>query len=443
MLELHVSPPLSPIGKSWNLRLIRTTPGSNVAAETLEGSCDENGLWVSEGLRPGSYILDVSNADGEGTGAGPDSSWFTQDLELYPGQESLYVDIPVIEVEGTFQAGDEPLKGRLIFGGFHGMPHIAIWSNEDGEFAGALSRAGEWLLDAEVNGELLSLEKVLVEPKGGRPARLDIRLPDTRFHGKVTHKGKPVEGAELWGISMEAGSSSRFDCKSNAEGLFDLRGLHPGRYSLTATSARLRLGAPKLVVEIREGADDPPVEIELEGFVRIEGQVLAGGQPVPLAQFRAVLRARQGEDNRQGQATAAGVFGLMVPDSSREIGLVVAAAGFTWQIVPLRPGAQGFQPAIVELAQNGGRLRIQGTTPGGGRISYGGIEVPLYLLRSAMEGFGYYRSAEEGIVLENAAPGAYRLCGGSNCVDGMVGPGSSLDLKLESTEGGQTPNKNE
>lgn len=443
VLELHVSPPISPIGKSWNLRLIRTTPDSNVAAETLEGSCDENGLWVSEGLRPGSYILDVSNADGEGTGAGPDSSWFTQDLDLHPGREALYVDIPVIAVEGTFQAGDEPVKGRLIFGGFHGMPHIAIWSNEDGEFEGALSREGEWALDAEVNGELLSLEKVLVEPRGGRPARLDIRLPDTRFHGKVTHKGKPVEGAELWGISLETGRSARFDCKSDAEGLFDLRGLHPGRYSLTASSARLRLGAPKLMVDIREGADDPPLEIELEGFVKIEGQVLAGGQPVPLAQFRAILRARGGEDNRQGQATAAGVFGLRVPDSTREIGLVVASAGFTWQIVPLRPGAQGFQPAIVELAQNGGRLRIQGTTPGGGRISYGGIEVPLYLLRSAMETFGYYRSTEEGIVLENAAPGPYRVCDGNNCVEGMVQSGSSLDLNLESPEGGREPEKNE
>lgn len=440
ILELHVSPPLGPLGKPWKVRLLRTSPGSNVAAETIEGECDERGVFTSQALRPAMYILDIANPDGEKTGAGDDSVWLTQFVELLPGQESLYVDIPVIEVEGTFKAGDDPLQGRLIFGGFHGSPHVVMWSNEDGEFAGTLPREGEWKLDAEVNGQLLSLAQVTVERRGGRPARVEVRLPDTRFHGRVTHKGKPIEGVELWGLSTEPGKRARFDCTTDKEGRFDLRGAHPGRYGLTASSARLRLGAPKLFVEIHEGVEDPELEIELEGFVKIEGQVVAGGTPVPMAQFRAILRARQGEDTRQGQSTAAGVFGLMVPDSTREIGVVVAASGFAWQIHGLRPGAQGFPPILVDLAQDGGTLRLQGVDPATARIFYGGVELPLYLLRQTIEGLGYYGQEGAELDFENAAPGHYRICAGERCEQGLLGTGGTLELDFhtETQERGGT-----
>jgi hypothetical protein len=440
VLEIHVSPPTGPLGRPWQLLLARERPGSNVADESFEGSTDEKGAFAWQGLRPGSFFLNVSNPDGEKTGAGDDSIWLSQFFELAPGNQTLYFDIPVIGVEGTFKAGDEPLQGRLIFGGYHGAPHVAIWTDEEGHFEGQLPRKGEWDLDAELQGQLLSLEKVNVEPRGGRAARLDIRLPDTRFHGRVTHKGKPVEGAELWGNLQEPGRSSRFTTKTNAEGVFDHRGIDPGRYEVTASSARLRLGAPQLSFEVREGADDPAVEIELEEFVRIEGQVLAGGEPAPMAAFRAVLKARQGEDSRQGQTDSTGVLRLTVPESTREIALVVAPAGFAWQIVALRPslGTGLFAPFLVEASQNGGLLRVHGKDlVVAARLRFGGAEVPVYLARSALQSSGYFEEKGDQIVLANAAPGLYRVCRGNKCAEGVVTPGGTLDLWLDRQEGGE------
>lgn len=431
-LELHVSPPLGPLGKPWKLVLVRTTSGSNVAAETIEESADENGLWVREALRPGEYFLNVTNPDGEETGSGSDSIWLTQMLSLSGGTQPLYIDIPVIAIEGTLRAGDEPLRGRLIFGGFFGAPHVVIWSDEEGEFAGLLPRKGEWDLDAEIDGQLRSLKKVNVEPRGGRPAKLDIQLPDTRFHGRVTHKGEPVEGASLWGVLAEDGRRSRFDIKTDDQGFFDLKGTDPGNYAVTVSSARLRLGAPKLHFEIHEGGEDPEVEIELEEFLKLEGQVLAGGEPVASAGFAALLRARQGEDTRNGFTTAIGVLGLTVPESTRTISLLVAAPGFAWHMLPLRPSLSGsFESFVVEVFQNGGELELHGDGLIGAQLSFTGADVPIYLIRSALQGTGYYESQESGILLRNATPGLYRVCRDKKCAEGVVAPGGTLRLDLE------------
>lgn len=437
-LALHVSPPTGPLGKPWKLLLVRTIHGASGSDQTFDGVTDEDGIHRWQGLQPGSYFVTVSNPDGEATGAGSDSIWQEQSLTLTSGTQSLYLDVPVIRVEGTFQAGDQPLHGRLIFGGFHGMPNVTIWSDEEGYFEGQLPAAGEWLLDAEVDGRLLSLKKVEVEPRGGRPAHLDIRLSDTRFHGKVTHKGEPVAGAELWGLSADAGSQARFNAKSDEQGLFDIRGLEPGSYELTASSARLRLGAPQLRFAIREGTDDPPVEIELEEFLRIDGQVHAQGLPVAGAVFGARLRARHGDDHRVGRSNKAGAMGMLVPESTREIGLAVAAAGFAWQVVTMRPATtgKGFEPARVELAQGSGAIRLKGAGMRGSSLHVGGADLPLPMLRQVLNLAGYFTDAGDHVVLEHAALGEYRVCNETRCINGAVVPNGILEIDFGQEKGG-------
>lgn len=437
-LVVHVTPPVGPLGKPWKMTLVRRQAGSNNGTETLAGETDDKGVYLREGLRPGVYFLIVSNPDGEKTGAGDDSIWLAQEVNLLPGEQPLYLDVPTIDVEGTFRAGSEPLRGRLIFGGFHGAPHVVLWSDEDGNFEGQLPREGEWDLDAEIDGRLVSLEKVLVEPRGGRPARLDIRLANTRFHGIVRHRDEPVEGAKIWGHLQTAGNSGRFNVHTDEKGEFDVKGLAAGSYDVTVSSARLRLGAPRLRFEIREGAKDPPVEIELEEFVKIEGQVLAGGQPVPGATFAAWLRAKQGEDQRDGQTDASGVLGLLVPESTSQVALLVAAPGFAWQVVPLRPSitGPGFAPVLVEVAQNGGRLLLKGKDVRKARLQYAGVEMPVYLLQTLREA-GYHSDSGGGVLLENATPGHYRVCRDAQCVEGVVSPGGSLELELDPIEAGE------
>lgn len=436
-LEVHLAPALGPLGKPWEVSLHRFRQDSAASVEAFEGAVDGQGTWTRKDLRPGSYFLDVHNPDGERTGAGEDSIWLSLNLDVTPGRQNLFLDIPVIAVEGTLRAGDEPVRARLIFGGFHGAPNVAIWSDEEGFFEGQLPKAGEWSLDAEVGGHLITLESVEVKPRGGRPARLDIELADTRFHGRVLHQGKPVEGAVIWGQSFASGRTGRFDTTTDAEGRFDLKGLAPGAYEITASSPRLRLGSPKLRFDIEEGSGGPAVEIELEEFLRIDGQVLGNGQPLPKAGFGALLEARLGSDTRVGQCNSAGVFGLQVPESTRSISLVVGAAGFAWQLVPLHREITGahFSPVLVEVAQNGGTLRLQGEHLLETRVRYGDAELPLYLVRSTVQAAGYFQELPGQVQISNAAPGVYQVCLKEKCRAGVLAAGGSLDFSLTTDDG--------
>lgn len=432
ILELHVAPPLGSLGRTWKMTLIREDPAGGT--ETFEGEADADGIWRQADLPPGRYQVHVADPDGEKTGAGDDSIWATETLELAPGSQSVFVDIPSIEVEGTLRAGDAAIAARLIFGGFHGAPHVTLRSDEEGRFAGRLPRAGVWDLDAEIGGQLRSLPAVEVEARsGGKAARLDIRLPETRLHGRVTHKGKIVAGASLWGRGRETGTSARFDVDTDQDGTFDIQGLAAGLYAVTASSAELRVASPELDFEIREGAESPPVEIELEELIRIEGQILAGGVPTPNAGIGLFLRARHGDDARPGRSDAAGTVKLLVPASTREIGLVVSAPGFAWQIFALRPALEEprFRPFVTEVAQNGGTLRLAGEDLRKGRLSSAGSEVPLHLVKDTLRSAGYVQEKGNTWILANASPGIYRICGARSCAEGFLAAGGDLELNLD------------
>lgn len=431
-LEVHVAPPLGPLGRPWKLLLVRETPGSDGGGEVLTEEADAAGTSVWKELQPGSYLLMVCNPDGEKTGAGDDSIWASQFVELLPGSQAIYQDIAVVRVEGTLTAGEDPVLGRLIFGGFNGSPHATVWSDEDGRFEGQLPRKGSWQLDVEIGGQLLSLEPVEVEPRGGKPARLDLHLPDTRFHGKVIHREKGVAGAQLWGHSTGSGKSFRFDTTADDEGGFDLRGLAAGSYQVTVSSARLRLASPRLRFDIREGIEDPAAEIELEEYQRLEGQILANGVGVPLAAFGVFFRSRHGEDLQRGQGDAAGVLRVAVPESAQEIAMVITPAGFAWQILPLRPsaGTAGSSPFFVEAAQNGGTLRIKSPDPAAARLFASGAEVPLQMVASTLQRGGNAEVAAGGWTFKNTAPGFYRVCGAAKCAEGILATGGILELVL-------------
>ncbi len=332
----------------------------------------------------------------------------------------------MVRVEGTLTAGDDPVQGRLIFGGFYGAPHAVLWTDEDGLFEGLLPAAGEWRLDAEVGGQLLSLPSVLVEARGGRPARLDLQLPGTLFHGKVTFRGEGVAGADLWGWSVEPGKSFRFDTTTDAEGRFELRGVAASVYEVTVSSARRHLASPRSVLEIREEADPPPADFELEEYQRLEGQILANGNAVPLAPFEVHYRSRTGDGVQPGQGDAAGVLRVAVPESAREIAMMVAPVGFAWQLVALRPGA----PFFVEAAQNGGALQIRSNEPGSLRIWNSGVELPLARMAAMLERAGKAHLEAHFWGLENAAPGLYRACSANGCVEGFLPPSGSLTLEM-------------
>ena len=134
-LERRFRPAMDLSGKPWDLILIDFSGGE---APRL-GTTDAEGTWKVPDLAPGQYVLLV--ADGQGTRMAEREIW------LAPGETVQDVELDVVFVEGDVTLGDQPLVGRVVFGGTSGSVSVAMESDAEGRFAGVVSRTGSWRVD--------------------------------------------------------------------------------------------------------------------------------------------------------------------------------------------------------------------------------------------------------------------------------------------------------
>ncbi len=427
-LEVALSPSTDAYGKPWILRLVREDPHAHFLQTLAQGSPRENGTWKVGPVKTGEAALEVGDSQG--------SVWWEESVDLLPEANSLFVEIPLIPIEGTVSVGDDPVEGRLWFGGRRRIPNVVVELDEDGGFTGYLPREGLWDLDIE---GLESLEQAVDPigvkiPEGKSVAELEIRLPDTEIRGRVVDKdGEEIPDAQLILIGLREGKKKRREAllRTDREGAFLFRGVPPGRLHLRASKGKADSSWQEL--DLQEDFNLPEVILRLEELLAIEGRVTQGGAAVAGAAIFAKPRSQPSQ--RTTVTHADGGFRLDLWDEPTSLAVSAVGRGFT--VLELSPRSAQSGPVEIRLPTTGGRLVLDVS---GSFAAESGLET-LRLLRGSANGpsislMALLRDLRlptgdelRRLKIEAAEPGDWAFCDGlGECVSGYLAPGGELVL---------------
>ena len=431
-LELQIEPPRDPLGRAWTVTLSQPVPGSSVLETRETSAASLAGQWRRPILETGSYLLQVQDAKA--------STWAEQWIHVIPGMAPLFVEIPLVAIEGRITMGDEPLAADLTFGSTQGMKQIKLSAGQDGRFEGFLPHEGLWPVDVAFGSETFSqqaLEPVEVRKRPGRrTAFVEVELPDTVLRGEVVADDQPVPGAKL-AILRDGEERKRRDAilKADEEGRFVLRGLSPGTLLIHAYH---RDGStPWLRVELQEGLEHPPLRLELRKELELSGLVLSSAGGVPGAEVVAWPTVADGSFAMLERALTDfdGSFALRLPEGAITADLIVTAPGFASQM--LRTPLSSKNPPIVTVyVEPGGGVLILDEPMGGSvktssasTLRYNGSQLPVEILIRVLLPKLKIRPLDGNLGFIDMAPGEYLLCDTGGCDSGFLTPHGEVALR--------------
>lgn len=432
-VELFLEPAVDPAGRDWIVEIRRERAFSRVFDQVTRAPADSTGHWAYRGLESDTYEVVVFDED--------QSIWSKREFDAYPDMNALFIEIPVVPIEGTIEIGDEPLQTRLNFGA-QTTPNIFMDSDDRGRFQGYLPREGLWPVDL-IGGGLdreQAIEPVLVERSTGqRMARVEIVLPGTRLEGEVVQSGEAVPHAAITmvrnGEKLERGGIMHTD----EEGKFEFVGIPPGGYSLQARGGSS--SSDWINVEVREDLSNPSLRLELEEKVEIDGHVFSSTSAVPGARLIAVPITGEGSGPRflvEATTGAGGGFTLSIDRDVPFLDLILAAPGYAldWLRLPIR--SQGTEPLLLPVETVGGVLSLRWSDKyeiSSLEVAHEGARLPVPTLLELYDtGF---MSVKDGIFsFSPVSSGAYALCakvdpGALECSQGLLSPHGELLLSLE------------
>lgn len=433
-LEVLVTPPVDPWGSPWRLVLERqSTSSDRVVERVAAGTAREDGRWTSPPIPAGAYELKVGRAD--------EAFRIFRELDTRDSS-TVYLDVPLVPIEGSVSMGHEPLAATVWFGGRSRVERVRFESDAEGGFTGYLPRAGRWRLELEDGADgapglgRLTLDPVTVEePAGGRPDRVDIELPDTTVRGEVVHAdGSPESdaGVTIWRRSA-ARRSTIGSRRVDAEGRFLFRGLPEGEVFAEAESFDGGFSRP-VAITLLDSVETPPLTLVLEertlltGYVRLAGRPIAGASVLLAPRGQAMgLAARAATDHE-------GAFDLLAPRQT--VDLLVTAPALPTVIRRLSLRDYDGEPVSFDLAVDTGEIRVEirGEAPDG-------VESRLTWFTLAREGagvgllalirYGDVRESERTIVLGRLETGSYVFCdllaaAPGACQEGRLEAGGTL-----------------
>jgi hypothetical protein len=442
--EVTLSPPVDWLSHPWRFEARRAIeyragweePSFRVEAD-LEGRVripkqSPGRFWITIYDRLGNSIFSDSHVD------------LTDPTQPYP------IALDLLWIEGTVQLGDEPVAGRLFFGGRSGATFMEMTSDEDGRFEGPLPKPGEWRVDVEIDEPRLRASvKVEVKPKGDR-ASVAIELPDTRVYGRVVDpSGTPAPGSE---VSLSS-TINTLVFEVDQKGEFEIRAFPKGTLEISAARATGKEGrevSDSHMFEASEGSPHGPVVLTLRRNQTLRGKVLAATGPVIGASVSAwpvmggdgvASTARSGLD---------GSFEVKVPEGTQIVQFVVSPPGGALKVYEVNVSNQ--TELLFQVEPQGGELVIdlgkrEPSVDGILAVWQGDIGIPLGTLIRWTEGHGVRFNDRGQVRIPQLAPGFYTVCLGaaavtassdleewkksrSTCASGYLAGASSLDLRL-------------
>jgi hypothetical protein len=389
-------------------------------------------LW--RGLPPGDYEVDLADDQG--------NRW-QREIVAFRGQDRHWVDLDVVALTGRIARGGEPLEDVMIwFGGLWGAERVSFRSRKEGRFQGMLPREGYWPVEVtpapdcdpckggwDTNGwegfdgtHVEDAGFVEIEPDETGSTSVLIDLAAASASGRVSWRNpesgavEPVEGARVH-VELEPDSTGAADAAllpgywttaTDASGFFDVVGLSPGAYRITAEGWLLerqyRSEAVRFRVTGRDAMDD--LDLRLEHQRRLGVVVRSGGAPLAGAQtFVRDAASKQGR-RTNSRSDGSGTASHWLAAGTSAVDVVVRAGGLG--MVGWRFDVREDQPVAVAMLPDRGSIRVPKFWDAVLR-SPGGVEIPVSVL-AGVDDRGQVQADGDEYVIRDLAPGTWMWC---------------------------------
>jgi hypothetical protein len=431
-LEVTITPPIDPWGRTWTVELLRIDPRRQHTDVVASSSPGVSGRWRQAGLAPAQYILNVRRH--------PQGVWHSQ-MTTVDGDVHLDVNILLVRVVGALTLGGAPIAGSLWFGGERGAVSVPITTDGGGLFRGILPAVdgGTWS-KVDVVAEHPTVRRGLrdvriAEPNSDGISRVDIDLPSNKVFGEVTtDRGTPVSSATVF-LSVPGETGELLQTHADASGQFSFNGLEAATYSVRAIG---RSGKSDSVNVAVDETSQEFVTLTLKESGELHGVVSSRYGSVAGARVSAYPDNRSGFDLVEWNTTGPdGRFSVIVPPQAQHVTVTVAAPGFGFHF--FRPPVDPQRPALIQLDQDGGRLSITMNGPDLPFVFHAGG----FLALQDLLGDGIAVIDGPTITADNLRSGQYELCIATpaealafaqttrpkeRCTGGFLPPGGHLAL---------------
>jgi protocatechuate 3,4-dioxygenase beta subunit len=362
-------------------------PRSSGLDETIEATAGEDGRFVLEGLRAGSYLLtasaagQVSAAFLEAESSARVAAW----VELRAGEDASVVveTIAAGRVWGTVADADgSPVEGARVFasrriGGSRsndGLPWEAY-----GSALAHTGRAGAYEIASLVPGVEYEIRASAPQKPSSPMARVTVGLdaaaradlvllPARWIEVTVLEEGAdaPIADAALVGSTFAEtedddlgfhASQSQAEGRTDASGRVRLGPLGPGDVWISVSASGFSNPHTANRLEVVEGPNGPSATVRLRRGRRIAGRVL-GLDGAPAASATVWLTTATGGGSSRSVATRADEGGAFAFDDVGDGDHTVRAQGpdgLASEPLPAPPGATDF---TLRLARRGVLVRV-------------------------------------------------------------------------------------
>jgi len=346
----QVSPPLTAEGGRWQLELVRARPEG---LERLPSTnCDDSGSAEVTSLAPGHYFVQVTSADRS-------QKALATEIDIESADSFWPLDVNLIAVRGLVKLGDEPLGGaRLVFGGSTGRESFAVTTDVKGRFEGAVTREGRWVVEIQSTDPSVHrvLRRVEVRRVLGRSyARVELTLPDLTLAGVVVDEEFVPQRAQV-DYRPEGADNDPTVIVTDRDGIFEERGLPPGRLELWASTKEGESDA--LQVVLSEGIESEPLQVVVRKRRELRGLVRDALGPVIGA---TVMLRDAGRSMDRGDEVTTGVDGRfaakLIPAQLTVASVNVTAPGRAMYLTRRSLPPPG-EDLVLDLAREGGAVEL-------------------------------------------------------------------------------------
>jgi hypothetical protein len=439
--EVALSPPVDWLGRPWRVEAQRALDHRTGWEEPpYRTEANQEGSVRLPKQTPGRFAITVYDQLGN-------ALFSDLNVKLSDPAQPYPITLDLLWVEGTVHLGDEPVAGRVFFGGRNATVSIKMTSNESGRFEGPLPRAGSWRVDVEGDEPRLNAKtRVEVKPKGDR-ASVSIELPNTSVSGRVVDpEGMPARGAHVV-LSSIAGPTLT---KADEKGEFELRHFVKGTNELSSwqsLGAGEREASDAYLFEAVEDEPHGPVVLTLRRNRVIRGRIVAATGPVIGATVSAWPAIGGDGGIQKVRSRLDGDFELKVPVGTQALRVIVSPPGGALKIHEVNVASDA--ELLFQAEPLGGELVV--TTKGEGLTNevailwQEDIRTSLGMLKEWAEGHGGHWQGGQ-VRIPQLAPGSYTVCLGApevsvtsepeawksraKCAAGYLAAGSSLNLRI-------------